>query len=235
MAEIRYYYIDWDVQKKEHVMRDEKSKTPISVQTLKRLPTYLMFLKNLEPSAKKHISATVIAAHLGLNEVQVRKDLASVSKHAGKPRTGFLVKELIQDIEGFLGYDNSNEAVILGAGNLGCALFSYRQFRDYGLQIVAAFDNDPVVCRTMIGGRPIFPTEKLVDLCERMKIRIGILTVPAEHAQTACNLLLSAGILVIWNFTPVNLSVPESIFVRNEDMGSSIAIITKSLSDRLQG
>ena len=215
-------------------MRGEKAKTPTSVQTLKRMPYYLKFLKTLDNRIVKHISSTVIAGNLGLNEVQVRKDLASVSKTAGRPRTGFAVSDLIRDIENFLGYDNRNEAVLVGAGNLGKALYLYRNFKDYGLEIVAAFDSDPRACGEQAEGKPVFPLGKLPDLCGRMKIKIGIIAVPAESAQDVCDLLVAAGILVIWNFSPVNLVVPDSVYVKDENMASSIAILTKSLSDRLE-
>jgi redox-sensing transcriptional repressor len=214
-------------------MQKEKPNIPISVQTLKRLPSYLRFLKKLDTSSETNISSTVIANQLGLNEVQVRKDLASVSKNAGRPRTGFVIGELITDIESFLGFDNKNEAVIAGVGNLGAALYSYKGFKDDGIDIVAAFDCDPSILAKKIGGKPVLPVEKLGDLCKRMSIHIGIITVPALRAQEVCDRMVEGGILVIWNFTSVNLVVPDNVYVRNENMSSSIAMLTKALADKL--
>jgi len=107
--------------------------TSISRQALGRMPYYLGYLKKLEASAIQNVSAPTVAAALGLNEVQVRKDLAAVSHTAGKPRTGFVVAELVRDIEHFLGYDDVNNAVLIGAGALGRALLSYKGFSGYGL------------------------------------------------------------------------------------------------------
>ena len=205
------------------------------MQTLKRLPCYLKYLKTLDTLTEANISATVIANKLDLNEVQVRKDLASVSKNAGRPRTGFIVSELIKDIEAFLGFDNKNDAVIVGVGSLGTALYSYKGFKDDGIEIVAAFDSDASVCAKKIGGKPVHPVGKLADLCKRMNIHIGIITVPAACAQEVCDCMVEGGILVIWNFTSVKLTVPDNIYVRNENMSSSIAMLTRSLSDKLQG
>lgn len=197
----------------------------ISKQTLKRLPIYLNYLKSYAQSGAENISATFIADSLGLNHVQVRKDLASVSS-GGRPKTGYVTVDLMADIERFLGYDNTDSAVIVGYGKLGRALMSYEGFENYGLDIVAAFDKDEKVLE-----EKVFPISKLQDLCRRLKVRIGIITVPASAAQGVCNLLVESGILAIWNFAPVHLQVPEGILVQNENMASSLAVLSKHLSE----
>lgn len=211
----------------------EKEKTPsISVQTLKRLPIYLNYLKTLDRERTKIISSPMIAKALNLNEVQVRKDLAAI-KSGGRPRTGYLLEKLISDLDAFLGYGNVNEAVLAGAGRLGRALLSYPGFAPYGLDIIVGFDVDTSVVGTEIGGKKILHLEKMESLCRRMHVNIGIIAVPAEEAQTVCNLMVSAGILAIWNFAPIKLNVPEHILVQNEDMASSLAALSKHLKKKL--
>lgn len=204
----------------------------ISTSTLKRLPTYLAHLKSL-PEEVEHISATSLAASLGMGEVQVRKDLALVSD-GGRPKIGYPREGLIQDIEDFLGYANTNDAVLVGAGKLGRALLSYGGFAEYGLNIIAAFDADDVLIGTSKSGKPIMHISRLQDFCRKNKIRIGIITVPAEHAQAVCNQLIETGIQAIWNFAPKHLDVPEGILVQEENMAASLAILSKHLSARLQ-
>ena len=114
----------------------------ISKSVLKRLPGYLAYLKSMPENSPNHISATALAAALGMGEVQVRKDLAMVSD-GGRPKIGYLREALIDDIEQFLGYDNTTDAVLIGAGKLGQALMAYRGFEEYGLNIRAAFDLNP--------------------------------------------------------------------------------------------
>ena len=111
----------------------------ISKHTLQRLPMYLSYIQGLPEDAPKNISATTIAEALQLNDVQVRKDLASVSS-SGKPKVGYNVKDLIAELEAFLGYNDIDNAVIVGAGSLGKALLNYSGFKAYGLNIIAAFD-----------------------------------------------------------------------------------------------
>ena len=118
-------------------MRNSKNTVQgISRQALLRLPNYLNYLKKLQSEGVQTVSAPKIAAALGQNEVQVRKDIAFVSSCAGKPKTGFDTTQLVRDLESFLGYDNVNEAVLVGAGQLGRALLHYKGFAEYGVHIV---------------------------------------------------------------------------------------------------
>jgi redox-sensing transcriptional repressor len=204
----------------------------ISAQTLKRLPVYLDLLNSLPADKYTFISATTIAEALRLNDVQVRKDLALISS-GGRPKIGYQTKNLIYDIEKFLGYDNVDSAVLAGAGSLGRALLSYDGFSKYGLDIVAAFDVDETIIDTTINGKQVLSSDKLNTLCSRMKVRIGIITVPAPYAQEICDQMVKSGILAIWNFTTVTLKVPDTILVQNEDIAFSLAKLSKNLSNRL--
>ena len=206
----------------------------ISRATLKRLPTYLSYLKALPSEASANISATALAAGLHMGEVQVRKDLALVSD-GGRPKIGYNREHLIADIENFLGYGNSNDAVLIGAGKLGRALLGYGGFAEYGLNIVAAFDANDTLIGTTNGGKPIMHLSRLGEVCQRYKIKIGIITVPAEYAQGVCDLLIENGILAICNFAPKHLNVPDGILVQNENMAASLALLCKHLNERMQG
>lgn len=212
----------------------EREISPVSMQALRRLPYYLNYLKSLGEHAGS-ISAPVIAKALNLNDVQVRKDLAAISFSGGKPKTGFVVCELIRDLEEYLGYNNVTEAILVGAGQLGKALLSYKGFDGYGLKIVAGFDSDDEIIGMDIGETKIFPIEKLIFLCQRLNVHIGIITVPAQQAQNVCDMLIGAGVLAIWNFAPVHLNVPDHIIVQNENMAASLAVLSKHLTEKLNG
>ena len=105
--------------------------TDVSRAALGRIPVYLKFIESL-PQDVETVSATTIAKALGFGEVQVRKDLAIVSD-GGRPKVGYQREALIDDIEQFLGYDNTTDAVLIGAGKLGLALMAYSGFDSYGL------------------------------------------------------------------------------------------------------
>ncbi len=203
----------------------------VSKQTLQRLPAFLHYLKSRPEGPSRYISATAIAEALGLNDVVVRKDLASVSS-SGRPKVGYVREELIGELERFLGYDNTQDAILVGAGKLGKALLSYDVFPQYGLNILAGFDTDPRVAGTEAGGKKILPMEKLESLCRRMGVRIGIITVPGEQAQGVCDRLIASGVLAVWNFANVHLSVPQGVLVQNENMAVSLAILSNHLKER---
>ena len=204
----------------------------ISRATLKRLPTYLSYLKSMPEDSPANISATALASGLHMGEVQVRKDLALVSD-GGRPKIGYNRERLIADIEAFLGYGNTNDAVLIGAGKLGRALLGYSGFAAYGLNIVAAFDANDAIIGTSNSGKPIMHLSRLREICLRYKIKIGIITVPAEQAQSVCDLLIENGILAIWNFAPTHLNVPAEILVQNENMAASLALLSKHLNENM--
>ena len=211
----------------------EKDTRELSVQGVKRLPYYLKYLKELEASNTPYVPAAAIADSLGIYEVQVRKDLALVSS-GGRPKIGYNRAALIADIEQFLGYGNTNDAVLIGAGKLGRALLGYSGFAEYGLNIVAAFDENDAIIGTSKSGKPIMHLSRLGEICRREQIKIGIITVPAEQAQGVCDLLISNGILAIWNFAPKHLNVPDHILVQNENMAASLALLCKHLNEQMK-
>ena len=202
----------------------------ISKAVLKRLPSYLNYLKGL--SDQPNISATALAAALGMGEVQVRKDLAMVS-NGGRPKVGYNRLALIDDIEQFLGYDNTTDAVLMGPGKLGQALMAYKGFDEYGLNIMAAFDRNPKMDQTE-EGKPVYTLEKLTQFCRSHKVLMGIITVPAEGAQEVANLLIACGIKAIWNFAPTHLDVPSGILVQNENMATSLAVLSVHLQAQMK-
>ncbi len=204
----------------------------ISKAVLKRLPGYLAYLKSLPDSAGTHISATALANALSMGEVQVRKDLAMVSD-GGRPKIGYLRESLIDDIEQFLGYDNTTDAVLIGAGKLGQALMGYKGFDEYGLNILAAFDAKPKMDRTD-EGKPIYPIEKMAHFCRTHKVLMGIITVPAEGAQEVADQLIAGGIKAIWNFAPIHLDVPAGILVQSENMATSLAVLSVHLQAQIK-
>ncbi|MCI7808053.1 redox-sensing transcriptional repressor Rex [bacterium] len=207
-------------------------KTKISKSVLKRLPGYLAYLKNMPENAPTHISATALANALGMGEVQVRKDLAMVSD-GGRPKIGYQRESLIDDIEQFLGYDNTTDAVLIGAGKLGQALMGYKGFDEYGLNILAAFDANPKMDRTE-EGKPIYPISKLTQYCRSHKVLMGIITVPAESAQEVADQLIAGGIKAIWNFAPAHLDVPSNILVQYENMATSLAVLSVHLQAQIK-
>jgi redox-sensing transcriptional repressor len=193
--------------------------------TVRRLPSYLHLLRQLNSKGLEFVSGTFIANELNLEPIQVRKDL-EITGITGKPGVGFAVVELIRAIEEFLGWHNNTDTFLVGAGSLGTALLGYEGFKHYGLNIVAVFDSDPVKIGKFIHGHEVFDLGCLGALAERMQVHIGIVTVPAHAAQAVADVLVQADIRGIWNFSPQKLNVPEYVVVQNEDLSAGLAVLS---------
>lgn len=199
--------------------------------SLWRLPQYHHYLTELRAKGITQISCSVIGEDLNCVPVQVRKDL-QFTGIVGKPKTGYVIAELIAAIETFLGWNNVNEAFLVGAGNLGTALLGHERFSQFGLRIVAAFDVDPEKVGQRVHDKEVLPADKLADLARRMNIHLGIITTPPESAQGIAEEMLKGGIQAIWNFAPLRLKVPPNIIVHAEDLYSSLASLSWMLARR---
>ena len=197
----------------------------ISKAAFLRFPAYLRYLKAEEAAGVRYVSSSEIAEDMHLSAVCVRKDLALVASEPGKPRLGFAVGKLIGDLERALGYHLKTHACVVGAGRLGRAFLVYDGFEHYGIDVVAAFDISPAQVGAL-RGKPIYPMERLKEIAERENVRLGILTVPGEAAQQACDAMVEAGITAILSFAPAYVRVPEGVTLRCEDLAASLASLS---------
>lgn len=203
----------------------------VTSHQLERFPVYLKTLKQLKEENISLISSSLIANRLGLSEEQVRKDFQVFSKRAGKPKTGRNINILISDLEDFLGYSHLNEAIIIGVGNLGQALISYRGFNNYGLDIIAGFDVDESKIGSTINGKPIYAISDLEKIVPNLHVKIAIIAVPLKQAQEIFNRLKGLNIEAIWNFAPIHLS-SKDIIVENVDLAVSLAKLSHKLKEK---
>jgi redox-sensing transcriptional repressor len=197
--------------------------------SLRRLPIYHHLLQAMLLTGVPNVSCTTIASALDLDSTQVRKDIEATGI-VGKPKVGYPLVVLARWIEQFLGWNNTNQAVLAGAGSLGSALLGYERFRQLGFNLVAAFDTDNSKVGQSIAGKEVLHLDNLVDLARRMHIHLGVIATPSVAAQKVADLMVEGGIRAIWNFAPVHLRVPEFVILQNEDLYHSLA----SLSFRLE-
>lgn len=203
----------------------------LSQGTLQRLPQYLIMLKSETQLGRTSVTAEDLASVIKVSPSQVRHDLGSCGMNRA-PGERYEIGQLTEVIEHALGYDDISNAVIVGAGQLGRALLSYTNYSDYGVDVIAAFDADESLVGREIGGRPILSIKRMTSLCRRMKVHIGIITVPALHAQEVCDKLIEGGIQAIWNFAPVHLKVPDNVIVKNEIIAVSLGELSRQLQEK---
>ena len=205
----------------------------IPKSTLSRLPLYYSHIRKMQQQGEKYVSAASVAQSLNLNPVLVRKDLSGVSSVEGKPRAGFEVDTLLNDLSEFLGYNKVDEAILVGVGSLGRLILTNKEFSSMGLNITVGFDKDPNLNGLQIGDKFILPMEKMESYIKRTGVKIGIITVPADQAQNVCDQMVEYGILAIWNFAFTLLNVPKGILVKNENLPSSLAVLSQQLAKKL--
>lgn len=201
--------------------------------SLRRLPWYLAYVKLVRNQGEKSISSTQIAQKIGIDASQVAKDLSYVNI-SGKTRVGYDIDMLVHALEDYLGFVNSHPAFVFGAGSLGSALMYDNGLSQYGLKLVAAFDVRPEILGTFINNIPIQHVNNFLQIQENMQVKIGVLTVPVEMAQSVADLMIAGGIKAIWNFTPFRIRVPANIVVQNTSMYSHLAVMYNRLREEIQ-
>lgn len=205
----------------------------ISDITLRRIPRYLNYVKQLKSEGRTHVSASHIGEVLGVHHTQVRKDLAMAGL-VGIPKVGHKIEDVIPVLESFLNWDNTSDAFLVGAGNLGAAIMGYDGFQRTGIKIVAAFDTDIRKIGKEVSGIEVLPLHKFPSLAERMHIHIGVITTPADAAQEVADMMIENHIQAIWNFAPITLKIPDNVIVENVDLYSSLAVLSKKLKQKIQ-
>jgi redox-sensing transcriptional repressor len=205
--------------------------TRISESTVRRLSLYLRLLQEVDAIGQTTISSDDLAERSGTTSAQVRKDL-SVFGSFGKRGLGYSVPDLLRQLRQILGLDRSWKVALVGAGKIGSALISYRNFQERGFRIEAVFDSDPSKVGRKWGSRTILDDSKLEQVLEEDGIEIAIVAVPGEAAQEAVDRIVNAGVKAILNFAPVRLRVPEGVALRNVDMVVELEGLAYALTSR---
>lgn len=199
---------------------------------LRRMPSYLAYLKMAHKQGLIHISSTSIARDMGIDPTQVTKDIAH-TKIQGKTRVGYEIEPLINALEDFLYFKKMDKACLFGAGSLGTALLHDTGLKQFGLEIITAYDVNETVIGKTIEGVPIHHIDQFIK-GENKSVEVGILTVPAEYAQAVANDLFKTNIRAIWNFTPIRLIAPDNIIVQNTSLYAHLAVMFNRLHHKEQ-
>lgn len=199
-------------------------------KTIYRLSIYLRCLARLRENSIGTVSSEALAKAAGVKPTQLRKDLAYFGTF-GTRGLGYDVADLFKKISDELGTSRLQPVILVGVGNLGLALLSYRGFEKEGFEIIAAFDTAPERKRDKEIKQPILGVDEMTKFVGQNGVKMAILTVPAAVAQSVANTLVECGITGILNFAPIVLAVPEDVMVNNVNL----AIELENLSYFIQG
>jgi len=206
----------------------------IPKSTALRISLYLRQAEAQRDQNRMTVSSEQLATALGLTATQVRKDLAHFGQF-GRPGVGYNCDDLIQRIKSILGTDEVRQVALVGCGNLGRALASYKGFERRGFRIAALFDNDLHKVGKTYGDFIVQDITKLYFVCQRDKIRMAILAVPAHAAQHVADQLVGAGIQGILNFAPVTLNVPPTTVVSTVALSMELEQLGLAVRSMQQG
>ncbi|MCK4957670.1 MAG: redox-sensing transcriptional repressor Rex [Candidatus Cloacimonetes bacterium] len=206
-------------------------KNGVNDSAIRRLPIYYRHILVMHTAGVEFTSARILSELTGVHQTQIRKDIA-LTGLVGIPKKGHNVNDLIEGIKSFLNWGNIKDTVLVGAGNLGKAILKYDKFKDFGIQIVAAFDVDEEVIGKVINNIKIYSAEELQSICIQKNIKLGIICTPPEISQKVTDELILGGIKGIWNFTQSQLNVPDEIVVETVDLYRGLGVISKRLSEK---
>ncbi|MFQ1001864.1 redox-sensing transcriptional repressor Rex [Modestobacter sp. SSW1-42] len=192
--------------------------------TVARLAVYLRVLAGLADGGRSHVSSGELATAAGVNPAGLRKDLSHLGP-CGVRGVGYSVAGLRDRLTETLGGARSRPCVLVGAGRLGSALADYTGFPSRGFEFVALLDTDPATVGSSVGGLTVAPVSELETVVARTRASIGVITTPAEVAQSVCDRLVAAGVRSILNFAPVALAVPAGVDVRKVDLSVELQVL----------
>lgn len=200
--------------------------------TIIRLSVYSRYLTEIDRKGIITISSGDIAEGVGVSPAQVRKDLAYFGEF-GIRGVGYNVKDLHRNILRILGLSNEWSVSLVGLGNLGLALSTYKGFRERGFVITSIFDNDPGKIGMVINGIEVMPVDRIEEIVPKCKTQIATLTVPAASAQELANRMVDCGVTAILNFAPIVLNVPPEVELRNVDLSVNLEVLTFNLGGKM--
>lgn len=202
----------------------------ISDSTVHRLSKYYRTLSMVQSKGVKTISSDSLALQNGVTAAQVRKDLSCFGAF-GRRGLGYSVADLKKNIGKIMGLGRTWKVALVGVGNVGRALLDYDQFRLQGFQITLAFDADPTKIGRDFHGITVRDAANLADEVNREAVDIAVIAVPSDYAQATVDKLVAGGVRAILNFAPINITAPNGVFVRHENMAIEIEALAFALTN----
>ena len=208
-----------------------KQTKPISKAVIKRLPRYRRYLGELKKKGVEKISSKDLSELIGYTASQIRQDLNNFGGF-GQQGYGYSVANLYDEIGNILGLNKTYEIVVVGFGRLGQAMASYIDKNEKQFHIAGIFDVSNKVKDVEFKDAYVSTCEDLKEFVQKKNIEIAVITVPREKGQIVADTLVDAGIKGIWNFSSVDLELPERISVENVHMSDSLHALAYYMKDK---
>lgn len=189
--------------------------------TAKRLPLYYRYLNFLNNAGTDKVSSTELSEAVKVDSATIRRDFSYFGA-LGKRGYGYDVASLLAFFKKTLNQDRLTNVALIGVGHLGKALLNYNFKQTNNIRISSAFDVKPELVGSILQGVPVYPMSEMKQQLSDQQIEIVILTVPIDSAQKVTDDLVEVGVKGIMNFTPIRISVPESVRIQNVDLAKEL-------------
>ena len=206
-------------------------KSRVSDAVVRRLPMYYRHLRELEKAGVVRISAQELGERMNLTASQIRQDINCFGGF-GQQGYGYHVSNLKERIGEILGLNHQYHVIIIGAGNIGRAVANYTGFKKEGFNIQAMFDVSPALVGIDVHGTLVQPMDKLDQWLSAHQVDIAVLSVPSAYAQETADALVRGGVRAIWNFAPVDLTLPDGVAVNNVHLSDSLHILSYRMNEK---
>jgi len=197
----------------------------VSEPVIRRLPRYYRYLQDLISDGVYRISSKELSKIMGITASQIRQDFNCFGGF-GQQGYGYNVNYLYEEIGSILGTNKKNDLIVLGAGNLGKAICNYENFKKRGFNIKAIFDRNPEASGGEINGIPVYAMDMLKEYLSNNKIDIAVFAIPAVGVKTVLDTVINSGIKGIWNFSYLDLKVPDNIAMVNVHLSDSLMTLS---------
>lgn len=210
-------------------MKNTESQVPMVV--VKRLPRYYRYLGELLNLGVNRISSAALSKKMGVTASQIRQDFNCFGDF-GQQGYGYNVEHLYLKIGEILGLDKKYSLIIVGAGNLGHALANYAGIEKRGYRLIGIFDNSPDKIGTTIKDITVSDIDELESFCSENQVDIAVLTIPKSEICAVTKRLVASGVKGFWNFSSIELDVPENVAVENVHLSDSLMTLSYKITDR---
>ncbi len=201
----------------------------VSNSVIRRLPRYYRFVSELNANGVKKISSQKLSELMGLTASQIRQDLNCFGGF-GQQGYGYNTEDLQTEIAKILDFNHQKNIIIIGAGNLGCALATGMTFENRGFKVIGIFDNDENVIGKTIADLPVKNINELKSYSEIHTISAAVLCIPRSAALKVCDLLIESNIKGVWNFSHCDLSAyKDKLTIENVHLGDSLTALGYNL------
>lgn len=202
----------------------------ISMAVIRRLPRYYRYLGEMLQKGVTKISSRELSEKMNVTASQIRQDLNNFGGF-GQQGYGYNVEYLHAEIGKILGLHQNYKMIIVGAGNLGQALANSNSFSKRGFKLVGLFDVNPRLIGMTIHGVEVMDIDKMESFVKENEVEIAILTMPKTRVKETAENLAKWGIKGLWNFSPVDLFLPEDVQIENVHLSHSLMTLAYKINE----